>query len=291
MFKWFRSKHSNAYADEHIMVNKSAFELHKKEEEIYYKTIKFEKDYSIFIDFDYLFYDFQIYCEFIEKNKKNFNLEYDWNFYDLLDNFSLVLRFLKIWHYNLCWIYLRKAFEERIYMISCGKCGRNVKNNLEYILKQRISDSWPLIFDKDEVYKMYTYLSEKYTHNHINVLDIEFNDEKYLEIEWISVMTIIIIANITTQLVDIDEVERRWLDIIDYPIEEHIQYCSYIWPLIASAWFSWCHIWLENMVHYTDIQNFDFWKLWKWLDLSKWIYNYKDLDTFNIKLPTDESRN
>jgi hypothetical protein len=58
-------------------VNKQAKLLHKKEQEIYKQTMKFEKKNPLVASFDYLLYDFQIYCEFIEKYRNEFELKYD----------------------------------------------------------------------------------------------------------------------------------------------------------------------------------------------------------------------
>jgi len=67
---------SESPADKYITVNKQAKLLHKKEQEIYKQTIKFEKRYHMFLDLDYLFYDFQIFCEFISKCKKESAIRY-----------------------------------------------------------------------------------------------------------------------------------------------------------------------------------------------------------------------
>ena len=64
--------HKSSPAEKYITVNNQAILLHKKEQDIYKATIKFEQEYSLFLDFDYLFYDFQILCEFIEKYKEDF---------------------------------------------------------------------------------------------------------------------------------------------------------------------------------------------------------------------------
>lgn len=277
--------HQKSPAEKFITINKQVIELHRKEQKIYKETLKFEKRHQIISSFDYLFYDFQIYCEFIENNKKNFNLKYDWEFYDLLDNFSLVMRFLKIWYYETCGIYIRKTFEEWVKLISWEEWNKNFKKGLEKIINLRISEIWPMIFDLEEVYKLYKYLSEKYTHHHWNVENIEFNASNYLEIEWLSIMIIITICNITVQLADFDEVEKHWKDKIEQPVEEYTEYRSYIWPLVSSAFISWCHTWFMQGMDYTNINDFDFWKSWKWLNLYKWIYNYRDIDTSNIKLP------
>ena len=95
---WFLEKlfKSESPADKFITVNKQAKLLHEKEQEIYKQTMKFEKKNSMILDYDYLFYDFQILCEFVEKYREDFKLQYNWDVSDLLDYFSLVLRFLKI---------------------------------------------------------------------------------------------------------------------------------------------------------------------------------------------------
>ena len=274
MFKWFRSKHSNAYADEHIMVNKSAFELHKKEEEIYYKTIKFEKDYSIFIDFDYLFYDFQILCEFVEKYREDFKLQYNWDVSDLLDYFSLVLRFLKIWYYETCWIYIRKLFELWTKMFCLDEHINKFDQRLRWIIDNKISDWWPMLFNSKEVYKLYSYLSERFTHNNLNQSDIDFDKRKYIEIHNLSIVIIITISNITINLIKIDDLEKHWRDKVNNPVEEHVHYWAFVWPLTRWGVFSWCNIRFEEALKWTWIQKFQF-KNWEiWLTLNKWIKNF-----------------
>ncbi len=275
-------------SDKFIKVNKLYFDLYKKEQKILKETKEFEDSHKMISNFDYLFYDFQIFCEFIEKNKNNFNLQYSWEFYDLLDNFSLIMRFLKTWYYESCWIYIRKTFEDWVKMFSKDK---NMKKWLGQIINSKVSDIWPMIFNTDEVYKLYNYLSNKYTHHHRNINDIKFDMDKYLEIEWLSVMIIITICCITVQLVEYDEIEEHRCDKIDNPVEEYTQYCNYIWPLISSALFSWCHSWFESSYYYTNIKNYEFINWEKWLDFNKWIYNYKELNNFNWKDIKNESRN
>ena len=290
MFHVFKDIFHQASSNEkYITVNKQSLFLNEKEQRIFKETLKFEKKHADISSFDYLYYDFQIFCDFLEKYKTEFEINYVWDFHELLENFSLVMRFLKIWYYEPCWIYIRKTFEEWLKLLSGDAWNKNVKSKLKIILNLRISEIWPMIFDLDEVYKLYKYLSEKYTHNHWNITDIKFDWKKYLEIEWISVIIIITICNITIQMAKYEAVEKHWNDKIENPIDWYPQYCSYIWPLITSWFISWPQFRFENMLKYTSIQDFDFGKQWKWLNLYKWIYDYKKIETSDIKY--DEKNN
>ena len=66
--------------DKFITINKQAKLLHKKEHEIYKQTMKFEKKNLLVASFDYLLYDFQIFCEFIEKYKDEFEFFFAYKF-------------------------------------------------------------------------------------------------------------------------------------------------------------------------------------------------------------------
>ena len=270
---WFLEKlfKSESLADKFITVNKQAKLLHKKEQEIYKQTLKFEKKNQLIVSFDYLLYDFQIYCKFIEKYKENFELKYNGNFYDLLDNLTLVKRFLDIWYYWASWIYLRKAFEERIDMMSLKKYGDKKKDNLWYILKQKKPNKWPMTFEKDEVYKIYTYLSKKYAHHHQKIEKIEFNGNRYLKMKKLSIILIVTICSITLQMVNSDEVEKYRGNKIDNPGEEYEYYAHYI-RLIT--WYGGASR-FENSLKSSGMKKYKFKKVWKWINLKKWI---KDFD-------------
>lgn len=265
---WFFDKllKGESPADRFITVNKQAKLLHKKEQEIYKKTKEFEKKYSLIASFDFLLYDFQVYCEFIEKYKENFELKYNGNFYDLLDNLALVKRFLEIWYYLSAWIYLRKAFEERIDMMSLKKYGNNKKDNLWYIIELKKPNEWPMTFEKDEVYKIYSYLSEKYAHHHQKIENIEFDGNWYLKMKSLSIILIVTICSITLQMIDSDKVEEYRGNKIDKPGEEYEYYAYYVRLVTWNSGANWFINSLEN----SGIQDFEF-KEQKWLNLEKWI--------------------
>lgn len=266
--------HQASPAEKYITINNQAILLHKKEQEIYKKTIKFEKEYSLFLDFDYLFYDFQILCEFIEKYKEDFWIKYNWELPDLLGLFSLVLRFLRLWYYETSWMYLRKSFEEwsKIFCLDDGK--KNCKNKVEWIINAQKSDGWPMMFEIDEVYKLYTYLSEKYSHYHWNFTDIKFDKNKFIEIENLTIILIVTISNMTINLTSMEWLTKHWNDKIDNPVDDYNFYWAYVWPLTRSAFVSGCHFRFVNSLQWTQIQKFEFKNWEKWLILNKWIKNF-----------------
>lgn len=258
--------------DRAITINRQAIELNKKEQEIYKKTIMFENKSDL--SCDYLFYDFQILCEFITKYKNDLQIEYDWNPAELLDYFSLALRFLQIGHYETCGIYIRKAFEYWTTNFCANKSRNNCRNRLERIIEQKKSDKWPMKFDSTEVYKIYKYLSNNFTHFQWNNIDINFDKQQYLELNSLFTITIITISNITINLIKPETLLKYRKNRIDNPVEEYLYYAEYIWPLVWSGMVSWCQHWFMNTLKYSWIKDFDFEKYGKWLDLNKWI---KDL--------------
>ena len=268
-------------ADKFITVNKQALELHGKEEKIYLETLNFEKKNAPFIDFDYLFYDFQILCEFIEKYKEDLEIKYNNDLSNILDLFTLVLKFLRLWYYESCWMYLRKAFEERVNMFCLKDNISHYKDKLDRIIKTKRSDDGPMIFETNEVYKLYSYLSDNYSHHLWNFTDIKFDKQKFLEIENITIMLIITISNITLNLAPIDKINKHANDKINKQVDDYDFYWAYIWPITRSGFVSWCQFWFQNAIRFTWIPKFEF-KNWdKWLDLSKWIRSKDDLYIFN----------
>lgn len=282
IFKIFKKER---LANRVITINRQAIELNKKEQEIYKETIKFEDKSDL--SCDYLFYDFQILCEFITKYKNDLQIEYEWNPAELLDYFSLSLRFLQIGHYEACGIYIRKAFEYRTTNFCINKSKRNCRDRLERIIEQKKSDDWPMIFDPNEVYKIYKYLSNNFTHFQWNNIDINFDKQQYLELNSLFTITIITISNITINLIESEILLKYRTNRIENPVEEYLYYAEYIWQLVWSNMASWCQHWFMNTLKYSWIKNFDFWNLWKWLDLDKWIKNYevyqKEIHYFKIK--------
>ena len=85
-----------------------------------------------------------------------------------------------------------------------------------------------MTFEKDEVYKIYTYLSKKYAHHHWKIENIEFNGNRYLKMKKLSIILIVTICSITIQMVESDEVEKYWENKIDNPGEEYLYYVYYI---------------------------------------------------------------
>jgi hypothetical protein len=83
-------------------------------------------------------------------------------------------------------------------------------------------------FDSREVYKLYIYLSENYTHYHFNFEDIKFDSSKYFEIKKLLIVVIITICNITIQMIDDDKVQKYWVNEIDNPAEEYLIYAYYL---------------------------------------------------------------
>jgi len=256
-------------ANKAITINRQAIELNKKEQEIYKETIKFKEKSDL--SCDYLFYDFQILCEFITKYKSDLQIEYDWNPAELLDYFSLALRFLQIGHYETCGIYIRKAFEYRLKIFCLDEKQEHFSDQLKWIIKKQKSDEWPMTFESNEVYKIYKYLSNKFTHFHWNNIEINFDKKQYMELNSLFTITIISISNITINLIEPEILLKYRTNRIENPVEEYLYYAEYIWQLVWSNIASWCQHWFMNTLKYSWIKDFDFEKYWKWLDLDKWI--------------------
>jgi hypothetical protein len=66
--------HQKPPLEDYIEIKNQALFLHNKEQEIYESTLEFEKKNEIICSFDYLFYNLQISCEFLERFKDDFNL-------------------------------------------------------------------------------------------------------------------------------------------------------------------------------------------------------------------------
>lgn len=81
-----------------------------------------------------------------------------------------------------------------------------------------------MLFNSKEVYKLYSYLSERFTHNNLNQSDIDFDKRKHIEIHNLSIVIIITISNITINLIKIDDLEKHWRDKVNNPVEEHVHY-------------------------------------------------------------------
>lgn len=272
----------NDLADKYITVLNKTKKIQKKENEIKKETINFEIKHSFTSSFEYLFYDFQIFIEFIEKFKDNMNLKYEWNFSDILDDLTFMYRFLKLWYYEVCWFYLRNMFEFWLDCFCLDKKISRKKDKLDRIIKKKKANEWPMKFITTEVYKLYEYLSKYYTHQHKSTDEYKFDEKKYLEIEGLSVVILITISNITANLIDGDLLFKYSKEKINAPIDWYFFYENYIWPLIWYYWRSWCTSRFENLLKYTNIQNIKFnnWDIW--FDLYKRIYNYQDISNLNI---------
>ena len=85
-----------------------------------------------------------------------------------------------------------------------------------------------MMFEVDEVYKLYMYLSEKYSHCLWNFVDIKFDKSKFSEIENLTIILIVTISNIILNLIPLEQLAKHWNDKLDNPIEEHDFYSAYI---------------------------------------------------------------
>jgi hypothetical protein len=70
-----KSLFSTSVAEQNITAIKIAYELHDKEQKIYKQTRQFIKQNKSNVSLDYLFYDFQILCEFIKRFNKELSIQ------------------------------------------------------------------------------------------------------------------------------------------------------------------------------------------------------------------------
>ena len=141
------------------------------------------------------------------------------------------------------------------------------RKKIQFIIDGRIAKEWPMMFDIDEVHKIYAHLSNEFTHFNWNTVDIKFDKEKIIDMNSLFVITIITISNMIINLVDDDILLKYWKNKIENPVGDYIFYANYIWPLVWSGTISWCQYWFQNACAFCE--------LWKSLDLEKWI---KDFD-------------
>lgn len=262
---------SPSTAEQHITALKIAYELHDKEQNIYKKTIEFIDENKYEYSLDYLFYDFQILTEFIGRFYNELNIQIKQEEFDATSQLLwLANRFLQIGHYDAAWSYLRKAFESWVSCLHGWTATTNTKDKIMWLVKQRKYDSGILFLDGDEVYKIYQYLSNKYTHRTTITSDIAFKKDTYIELSWTMTVLIIIMSYLVVDMIDGDELVKYRQKDIQNPIDDYKFYAAYIWPLVGSAIVSSSKSWFLNGLNASKIQEYEF-KNEVWLDLSKWI--------------------
>lgn len=261
---------SPSMAEQHITAVKIAYELHDKEQNIYKETIKFIEENKYDQSLDYLFYDFQILCEFVGRFYKELNIQIKQEDLDATSELLwLANRFLQIGHYDAAWSYLRKAFESRVSCFYVGDAKTDMKAKIIWLIKHRKYDSEVLFLDENEVYKIYQYLSNKYTHRTNITSDISFKEDTYIQLSWTMTVLIIVMSYLVVDMIDGDElVKYRQKDILN-PIDDYKFYAAYIWPLVGSGIISSSKNWFLNGLNDSKIQEYEFRDKTVGLDLTK----------------------
>ena len=260
---------SSSIAEQHVTAIKIAHELHDKEQKVYKKTKQFKQN-RFELSLDYLFYDFQILWEFLHRFHNELNIKIEQGYLDsTLELLWLANRFLEIGHYDVAWWYLRKAFESWIYCLYTGTSTENKKDKLIWIMRQRKSNDTSLSLDENEVYKIYSYLSDYYIHKTDISSDISFNSNKYSQIYWTMVVLVIVMSYLAVDMIpEKILVEYRQKNIIN-PIDDYKFYAAYIWPLVWSGVISSSKTWFLNGLKYSWIQSHQFKDKTIGLDLNK----------------------
>lgn len=260
----------SSIAERHVTAVKISHELHNKEQKIYKQTKQFIQRNKLELSLDYLFYDFQILCEFLGRFHNELNIKViQENLDSTLELLWLANRFLQIGHYDAAWWYLRKSFESWLDCIYNGIATDNKKDKLIQIIKQRKSNDTSLYLDEKEVYKIYSYLSEYYTHKTNISSNISFDNNKYSEIYWTMTVLVIIMSYLVVDMIDEKLLIEYWQKDIMNVIDDYKFYAAYIWPLVWSGVVSSSKSWFLNGLNYTWIQSYQFKDKSVGLDLTK----------------------
>ncbi len=256
-------------AERHVTAVKVAHELHDKEQKIYKQTKQFIQINKIELSLDYLFYDFQILCEFLGKFYNELNIKViQENLNSTLELLWLANRFLQIGHYDAAWWYLRKSFESWLDCFHGWTQTTITKDKIIWLIRHRKYYSWILFLDENEVYKIYSYLSDVYIHKTNISSDISFDSNKYSEIYWTMTVLTIIMSYLVIDMIDEKLLIEYWQKDILNPVDDDKFYAAYIWRLVWSAMVSSSKNRFLYGLKYSWIQSYQF-KESVGLDLSK----------------------
>lgn len=260
----------SSMSEKNITAMKIAYELYNKEQIIYKKTKQFINQSKTKVSLDYLFYDFQILCEFIKRFYKDLSIEIiEENLDSTLELLWLANRFLQIGHYDAAWWYLRKAFESWLSCFHWWTPTNNFKDKVIWLIHNRKYASETLFLDEKEVYKIYQYLSNMYIHKTDISSNILFDENKYNQISWTMIVVIIVMSYLVIDMVDENILIKYQQKELLNPVDDYKFYVAYIWPLVWSASVSSSKSWFLHGIEYSWIQEYNFKKDWMGLDLSK----------------------
>ena len=271
--------YSDPLSEQDVTAMQFARKLHIQEQIIYQQTREFVDKNHTFVSMDYLFYDFQILCEFIERFYNELTISYeDKSLNNTLDILWLAIRFLQIGHYDAVGMYIRKAFESWVSCFYNGKVTNNFKEKIKWLTNNKKEDWWPLYLDSEEIYKIYKYLSNQYTHQIITNGDIAFDKKKYLQLHWLFTITLIVMSYLIVNMTQESVLLKYRKNDIKKPVGNYKFYAAYIWPLVGSGLVSWSQYWFENVLPYTWLQLYDFWNKKTediWLNLDIWLRKFE----------------
>lgn len=206
-----------------------AINLHKQEDKIFWKTINMKANIL-----DRELYDFQMLVELLQrfwpKERVDILLEAQ---HELM----LAYRFMLIGHYNSSGKHLRSCIEHIInYLVEDPE--KTWKEKIEILIEHSLYKEEELLkLDAQQVYIIYSYLSNKYTHHSdpFEVLKLDINKLREVR-DLIIVITLLsarLIFGIHGKLI-----ESHYKDEVLHPIKyEKSAYWSYILSLLSDVRF------------------------------------------------------
>lgn len=227
--------------------------LHEKENQIFRKTIKIKEKFGEKANIlDWEFYDFQMLVELLERFWPKEKIILLW---EIQHELMLSYRFMLIGYYNSAGKHLRSFMEHSInYLHDKPSDTRKVK--IEKVIQQSTYKQEELLkLDAQQVYMVYGYLSNNYTHYSDPFDDLDLDVWKLSEIKDLIIVMVLISARLIFW-VHGKLIEDHYHTTVKNPVEYEK---SVYWPYIQTL--------LSDVRFYNTMMG---WWLWKKIEDKKW---------------------
>lgn len=242
---------------EQVQVLNLALNLHKQEDKIFWETIEMKWLYGAKINIlDRELYDFQMLVELLQRFWSKEKID---SLLEAQHELMLSFRFMLIWHYNSSGKHLRSYMEHIIDYLSTDN-EKSWNQKIKNIVKESTYKQEELIMiEPKQIYIIYSYLSNKYTHHSDPFNNLALNRDKLNEIRDSITMIILLSARLIFG-VHGKIIEDHYFDIVLNPVQyEKNTYRSYIKAIIWDVWFynTLMEWWLRKKIQDKDWNTID----------------------------------
>lgn len=222
-------------AQQEVKILDMAIKLHKREDKIFRKTIKMKSKYGEQINIlDWELYEFQMLIEMIDRFEISTKIEV---LKEAQHELMLAYRFMLIGHYNSAGKHLRSFMEHIVDFLADNPSDSRSKKIKKIVNISKYKEDELLKLDPKQVYIIYGYLSNTYTHHSDPFKELTLDTTKLGEIRD-SIILVILLSSRLIFWIYGAEIEKHFYDTILHPVAyEKPIYKFYILSLLSDVYF------------------------------------------------------